>query len=351
MAEKAVIMPQGFDVLANVLPIPLLLIGPNERIEIVNAAARALFDTGDVGQHYITALRQPSVLDAVEQVMVDGQTRVSAYLGGDTGRETVWRVTAAAVPLTEGQGVMVSFEDVTAVEEAGQMRRDFVANVSHELRTPLTSLIGFIDTLKGAARDDPVARDRFLDIMAREADRMGRLVQDLLSLRRVEDQERIRPTDQVVLGSMLESVISAFAPAAKAAGSTIHLTQPAEPISIVGDAGQLRQVMNNLIENAIKYGGGTDVDVALTDPVTEPMLRSTGVRISVTDHGEGIAGHHIPRLTERFYRVDTHRSRAVGGTGLGLAIVKHIINRHRGRLRIESEPGQGSTFTAIFPVC
>lgn len=231
------------------------------------------------------------------------------------------------------------------------MRRDFVTNVSHELRTPLTALLGFVETLRGAAKDDPVARDRFLLIMEREAGRMSRLVADLLSLSRVEEDERVRPMAPVDIPAMLEAVIATLEPVIARNGVTIALNLPQETVVVPGDPGQLRQVFINLIENAIKYGGrDKTVTITLTAPAPEPSLRSDGVSVAMRDEGEGIAAHHIPRLTERFYRVDSHRSREVGGTGLGLAIVKHIVNRHRGRLRIESEPGRGSCFTVVLPV-
>lgn len=333
------------------LPIPVMLVGPAERIEAVNPAAQRLFGADGTGRHYITALRQPSILDAVEQVLRDGQTRQCRYLASANAHDTTWQVTVASVGLPLGRGVLLSFEDVSAVEEASQMRRDFVANVSHELRTPLTALLGFVETLKGAARDDPVARGRFLDIMDREAGRMARLVADLLSLSRVEEDERRRPMGDVELVGLIHGVAATFEPVAAAAGVILRLHLLPEPLTVPGDSGQLRQVITNLIENAIKYGGnGKPVDIALTRVALEPTLRSDAVRISFADQGEGIAPHHLPRLTERFYRVDAHRSREVGGTGLGLAIVKHIINRHRGRLRIESALGQGSTFTVILPL-
>jgi two-component system, OmpR family, phosphate regulon sensor histidine kinase PhoR len=333
------------------LPLPVMLVGPTERIEAVNAPALRLFGSDGTGRHYITALRQPAMLDAVEQVLRDGQTRLCRYLASADARDTTWQATAAAIDLPQGRGVLLSFEDVSAVEEAGQMRRDFVANVSHELRTPLTALLGFVETLKGAARDDPVARDRFLDIMDREAGRMARLVADLLSLSRVEEEERRRPSAQVDLVALIGAAVTTLEPVAAQAGITLALLLPPGPVAVPGDASQLRQVLTNLIENAIKYGGtAKSVAITLTPVAMEPTLRAEAVRISVADQGEGIAAHHLPRLTERFYRVDAHRSREIGGTGLGLAIVKHIINRHRGRLRIESTLGQGSTFTVILPV-
>jgi len=322
-----------------------------EQIDAVNEAARNLLGTDGRGRHYITALRQPDVLDAVEQTLRDGRARQSRYLGREGDRDTTWRVTIAAVPLDDGRGVLLSFEDMTPLEEAGKMRRDFVANVSHELRTPLTALLGFVETLKGAARNDAAARERFLDIMEREAGRMARLVADLLSLSRVEEDERVRPLDPVDIVALIKSVVAALDGVAQRSAVVLQVTHPEQRVTVPGDAGQLRQVLTNLVENAIKYGG-TDrqVTISVSSPEPEPSLRTQGVRITVADQGEGIAAHHIPRLTERFYRVDTHRSREVGGTGLGLAIAKHIVNRHRGRLRIESKPGQGSRFIVILPL-
>lgn len=332
------------------LPLPALLIDRSERILSHNALAAAIFGHDGTGRHYITVLRQPAVLDIIEQTLRDGVTRTARYLGAEGGRDTTWKVTASAVVLPDARLTLVCFEDMTAVEQAGQMRRDFIANLSHELRTPLTALLGFVETLRGPAREDPVARDRFLGIMQREAGRMARLVDELLSLSRVEAEERVRPVMPVDLGALVEGVVASLAPMAEAARLALVVEAPPVPVVIPGDANQMRQVALNLIENAIKYGGSDrEVRITLTAPAHEPMLRGQGVRLSVADRGEGIASHHLPRLTERFYRVDSHRSREIGGTGLGLAIVKHIVNRHRGRLRIDSRPGEGSTFTVILP--
>ncbi|WP_334062041.1 sensor histidine kinase [Limimaricola cinnabarinus] len=333
------------------LPFPVLLIGAGERIEAANAAALRLLGAAHPGRHYITALRQPAVLDAVEAVLRDGETRHARYLGRSGNRDTTWQVTIGAVALDTGPGVALSFEDITEVEAADAMRRDFVTNVSHELRTPITALSGFIETLRGAARDDAAARERFLGIMAREAARMSQLVADLLSLARVEQGERHRPTAAVDLSALAAQVIALLDPIAARDRVTLSLTAPEPPVIVPGDEEQLRQVITNLVGNAIKYGGaGRAVEVTLGAAEPQPELRGPGVRLVVRDQGEGIAAHHLPRLTERFYRIDQHRSRDMGGTGLGLAIVKHIVNRHRGRLRIESREGQGSRFIVILPV-
>lgn len=344
-------MPSSFAPLIAVLPMPALLIGPSERIESFNPVAAAMFGHDGTGRHYITVLRQPAVLDIVEQTLRDGQPRSARYLGAEGGRDTTWKVSVAGFDAPPGRLVLVCFEDLTAVEEAGQIRRDFIANLSHELRTPLTALLGFVETLRGAARDDPAARDRFLSIMEREAGRMARLVDDLLSLSRVEAEERVRPMAPVPLCALVDSVVQSVGPMAAASAITLVPNLPAQEVVVPGDANQLRQVVLNLLENAIKYGGRSrPVEITLSPVRPEPVLRGQGVRLTVTDHGEGIAEHHLPRITERFYRVDTHRSREVGGTGLGLAIVKHIVGRHRGRLRIDSMIGKGSTFSVILPV-
>ncbi|MCR9107928.1 ATP-binding protein [Marivita sp. XM-24bin2] len=335
----------------TVLGIPAVLIAPDERIFAVNAAAENLLGRNIAGRHFITALRQPSLLETIEQVQRDGKTRETRFLTTEDQHDTTYRVTCGAVPMQGRSGILVSFEDITPVEQAGQMRRDFVANVSHELRTPLTALLGFIETLQGPARNDQAAQARFLGIMAAEAERMNRLVADLLSLSRVEADERVRPIDPVDLRALVEQTRHGLAPLADDAGLSLTVEVPEQKVVVPGDADQLRQVLTNLVENAIKYSGrGRSVRVRLAEPGYETRLRGTGVRIEVSDTGPGIDPVHLPRLTERFYRVDSHRSRELGGTGLGLAIVKHILNRHRGRLQVASQLGQGTTFTVILPL-
>ncbi|MCB1332377.1 MAG: two-component sensor histidine kinase [Roseivivax sp.] len=332
------------------VPMPAVLIRRDERIEAANSGARTLLGDGIVGRHFITALRQPGLLDAIEATLRDGAPRDAQYLTNDGRQDTTFRVTVRPVMLTLTHGALVCFEDITHLEQAGQMRRDFVANVSHELKTPLTALMGFIETLKGPARNDAPARERFLTIMESEAGRMNRLVGDLLSLSRVEAEERMRPTQLVDPVAVLRSTLHGLAQLAERARVTVYLEAPETPFQIVGDSDQLRQVFTNLIENAVKYGGaGADVFVTVAAPAYEPRLRGAATRISVRDTGPGIDPVHVPRLTERFYRVDAHRSREKGGTGLGLAIVKHIVNRHRGRLRISSAPGKGTEVTILLP--
>ena len=343
-------MPAGpplGDVLAA-LPLAALAIDAQARIVAINEAGQALVGLPAEGRHFMTVLRQPALVDAVERSLGDGRPRDARYVASEAGSEVSFEVSVRAVG-AEGT-LILSFVDVTHLAQAGQMRRDFVANVSHELRTPLTALIGFIETLRGPAKDDAAARARFLDIMTGEAERMNRLVGDLLSLSRVEAAERVRPTAKVDLVGILRTTLRNLNPLAVEGEVTLVPDLGSAAVEIPGDADQLVQVFTNLVENAIKYGGtGGTVRISLETVERDPVLRAPAVRVAVRDSGPGIEAHHLPRLTERFYRADSHRSRALGGTGLGLAIVKHILNRHRGRLKVTSELGEGAEFAVILP--
>ena len=341
------------DVIRSLLasvPLPMVVIGPDARLLAMNDRAEGLIEGSLLGRHHTSAMRQPNLVAAIEAALQQGHAGMVIPVAFGGAYESLWRVTVTPLGLGDGRGVVCAFENVTEQEQIGQVRRDFVANVSHELRTPLTSLIGFIDTLRGPARDDAEARQRFLDIMEREASRMNRLVRDLLSLSRVEAQERLRPTETIDLRASIQLALSALRQTVEDAGVTVILAGAEGVLMVPADADQLVQVWQNLVENAVKYGGhGKTVTIRLSAIDHDPVLRGAGVRVDVSDQGDGIDPVHLPRLTERFYRVDTHRSRAQGGTGLGLAIVKHIVNRHRGRFRIESEIGKGSVFTVILP--
>ena len=332
------------------LPLAAMVVDQSRRLVCLNTLAEEIWGTGLANRHYEVALRNPVLTGAIAECFRDRktfQTRISTIIGS---RESTFSLKVAAIEGEAFQGVLATFEDVSPLEDVGQMRRDFVANVSHELRTPLTALLGFIETLRGPAKDDARARDRFLGIMEAEASRMNRLVRDLLSLSRVESEERIRPGQQLDLLGTVQSTVKALEPIAEDKGISVNLTAPNGEVMVNGDSDQLNQVFTNLIENAIKYGGnGGDVSVTVTVLDRDPTVRGPAVRVEVTDQGQGIDPIHIPRLTERFYRVDSHRSREMGGTGLGLAIVKHIINRHRGRIQISSALGEGSTFTVTLP--
>ncbi len=335
------------------IPMPALMVDQTERIIAANTDAKTLLGPGIEGRHFATILRQPQVIEAMEQSLRTRGPAKTRHLANDGAQDTTFEVQCRymnGVGAVSGGAVLSIFQDVTHLEQAEQMRRDFVANVSHELRTPLTAVMGFIETLRGPARDDAVARERFLQIMTDEANRMNRLVGDLLSLNRVESEERIRPKEQLELTGLLQSILNSLRPLAEDAGVELTLAASQGPVSLPGDSDQLRQVFTNLIENGIKYGGsGGVVEVRITSSERDTAIRGPAVRVQVIDKGPGIDATHLPRLTERFYRADSHRSRELGGTGLGLAIVKHIVNRHRGRLRVESDLGKGSVFTVILP--
>ena len=329
------------------LPIAAIAIDASERVVAMNPVAINLLGEGLINRHYISVLRQPAILEAVEATIQDRAIRNSRFLSSESGRDTAFNVTCYAIL---DNYVIVCFEDQTDIEQVVQMRRDFVANVSHELKTPLTAMMGFIETLQTTARDDAQARERFLTIMTLETQRMNRLVGDLLSLSRVEADERMRPTTSLEVKDLIQAALNALAPLAQDHNAKVNFDVPEDPIEIFADRDQLQQVFTNLIENAIKYSGkSAQVGIELGAPEYDQRLSETAVTITITDNGPGIDPIHLPRLTERFYRIDNHRSRELGGTGLGLAIVKHILNRHRGRLEIDSSLGQGSQFSVILP--
>ncbi len=337
---------QALAALTEALPDPALVLDSAARILIANPKAREAFEHEPAGQHLSATIRAPAVLQAVQQV-ASGGGPVEVDYEQRVPIERLFEATIAPVrargPAPGGAAVLVILRDLTRQQQVERMRADFVANASHELRTPLASIIGFIETLKGAAHDDANARERFLDLMQTQADRMRRLVDDLLSLSRIEMNAHRRPTEKVELGATARQAADLLAGMAQEAGVAVSIEAP-EPVTITGDRDELLQVVANLIENAIKYGTtGKTVEVKVRREANEGL-------IAVTDHGPGIAQEHIPRLTERFYRVSVKDSRARGGTGLGLAIVKHILNRHRGKLKIESTAGKGSTFTVRLPV-
>jgi two-component system, OmpR family, phosphate regulon sensor histidine kinase PhoR len=247
--------------------------------------------------------------------------------------------------------MLLVFHDLTPLRRIEEMRADFVANASHELRTPLAALSGFIDTLRGSARDDPAARERFLAIMKTQATRMARLIDDLLSLSRIELTEHLHPDKPIDLVAVVRQVTDSLQTLARDRNVEIDLSVPHAPMIVLGDRDELTRVFENLVENALKYGApGKRVSVSFARAKSAASAEITEALVAVRDYGPGIAAEHLPRLTERFYRVDVTQSRAEGGTGLGLSLVKHILNRHRGRIVIESEAGKGATFTARLPL-
>ena len=351
-------MQMSLAALISALPEPTILIGPRRRVDLANTAACEAFGPSVVGTQALAFLRQPEPADALERAFAalenpnlpQGPFEARLEQMG-TSLETTYAMTAQVLDRNAGlNAILVSFKDISHIEDAEQQRRDFVANVSHELRSPLTVLVGFIETLQGPARDDPAARDHFLRIMEREAGRMTRLVGDLLHLSKVESNEKVRPRDPVSLSEVVRATLAALRPQIEDARITVRFEDLPDASPIPGDRDQLVQVCMNLMENALKYGSsGKRIDIALTRRDDKPGMVGPVMVLSVTDYGEGIDALHIPRLTERFYRIDSHRSREAGGTGLGLAIVKHIINRHRGRLIIRSAKGEGSSFNVVLP--
>lgn len=334
------------------LPGPVILIGSKREIIDINRAAQDLFDITDTGQDLAISLRNPDILRLVDGVMADGGAREIETTLADTPPR-VLAIHAEHISDTsasEGIVAVLSVTDLTVIKRMEHMRADFVANASHELRSPLSAIIGFLETIIGPAKDDPEARTRFIEIMLRESRRMTRLIDDLLSLSRVEINEHVKPTEVVNIRPLLEGVSETLAFKANERGMvvTLELESGLEPVQ--GESEQLEQVFHNLVDNAIKYGAeNTPVHIHVAPVNRVPGRRIRGVAISVIDRGEGIPHDSIPRLTERFYRVDKARSRELGSTGLGLAICKHIINRHRGHLAINSTPGEGSTFTVYLP--
>ncbi|WP_158742383.1 ATP-binding protein [Acidisphaera sp. L21] len=324
------------------LPDPLIVLGTERNVTRANAAARAAF-----GGEMAAVLRHPGLRNAIDRATATSASQeADLFLPVPVERE----LHVTVFHLAGGQFAAV-LSDRTRERALERTRADFVANASHELRTPLASLIGFVDTLRGPAKDDPPAQARFLEIMADQGGRMSRLIDDLLSLSRIELTEHNAPTEAVDLNELLRFTAASFEPKVVRRGVQLALDLPEDLPLVAGDDDQLGQVFQNLMDNAIKYGregGSVRVVAAPTAPGGRWPSRP-GVTVAITDDGAGIAREHLPRLTERFYRVDKGRSRAVGGTGLGLAIVKHIVNRHRGQLAIDSQEGAGSTFTVWLP--
>ena len=361
---------------------PMLIIAGGEaddiagrRIVRANAAAREVLPIGSAGGLLVAVIREPFVLEAVDDALFTGEvSRVDYLAGGSQDRH--WRAQVHPLPVREINGqqermVLLTLKDETDLRRSEKMRVDFLANASHELRTPLASLSGFIETLKGHAKDDPKARDRFLDIMSAQADRMSRLVADLLSLSRIELNEHIAPAGRVDLARATSDVLDAVSVLSRERSVTINADLGVGGADVIGERDEILQVVQNLIDNALKYsseGGAIEVvierDLTVDDVFQSRLADSTRlslvtpdreqgaryVAVTVRDHGPGMAREHLPRLTERFYRVEGQKSGERQGTGLGLAIVRHIVIRHRGVLSVESAMGSGALFAAAFPI-
>ena len=334
------------------MPDPAVLLDRAGRVLHLNAAAAQLAPALRKNELAQFALRSPEIITALREAIASSEPRRATYLDHvPVDRWMELMVTPVPVPTLFGgvdKCMLMTFHDQTPLRRVEEMRADFVANASHELRTPLAALSGFIDTLQGPAKDDAKARERFLGIMHIQATRMARLIDDLLSLSRVELSAHVRPDTLVDIVPIIRQVADGLEPLARERQVTIDTNLPESPVTIVGDREELLRVFEKLIEYALKYGAsGGRVEVSLHQAMSGDGTPE--VRVLVRDFGPGIAPEHLPRLTERFYRVDVGDSRAQGGTGLGLSLVKHIVNRHRGRLLIESVLKKGATFTACFP--
>jgi two-component system phosphate regulon sensor histidine kinase PhoR len=341
---------QLWRVVVDAVPEPAIALDGAARVVHANRQAEEEFGARRRGGHLASMSRDPGLLAAVEEALAT-RAMQSVEVHGRVPVER--RLLASVVPVDlpahtrEAPILLITFRDLSEQDRLARMRADFVANASHELRTPLAYLKGSVETLLGPAKDDPAARATFLKTMGEQAERMSRLVDDLLSLSRVEMREYLPPSGEADLGAVVADVTQTLEPMAQQAGVTLSLSGLDSAAPVRGDHDELAQVFQNLIQNAIKYGRkGGNVEVRLTRATG---ARQAAYRVDVIDDGPGIAPQHLPRLTERFYRVSVAASREKGGTGLGLAIVKHILNRHRGELVITSQLGHGSTFSVVLP--
>lgn len=331
---------------------PVILLDEKRQVVDANLAARNLLGEQALGQNLAKSLNAPGIIKAVDKVLAGEQAmRDEIAIPSPVSRTyemSVWDLQPRASE--KASWAMLVLHDITLAKKADQMRVDFISNVSHELRSPLSSLVSFIETLRGPARDDPQAQERFLSIMETEAMRMTHLINDLLVLSKLETQEHILPEGKVDLRRILKQVGAALSIRANKRGIKIDINCPPQLPKVNGDGDELTQVFRNLLDNAINYGyGGVPILVTLKATGQIPGTGEAGVAACVVNQGDGIDAKHLDRLTERFYRVDKGRSRTMGGTGLGLAIVKHIINRHRGRLDIDSTLNGTTAFTVYLP--
>ncbi|EAU41420.1 ATP-binding region, ATPase-like:Histidine kinase A, N-terminal:Bacterial sensor protein [Fulvimarina pelagi HTCC2506] len=338
----------GAEAVVEALAEPVLVINRDLTLTYQNPASLGPLGRLQASEPIHLRFRAPHVLSAIEDAVGTGR-RTSALLEERRGADRSFEIEVLPVPVRDGGNpsiFLIVFYDRTVARQTERIRTDFVANASHELRTPLASLTGFIETLQGPAQNDAVAREKFLAIMRDQAGRMSRLIDDLLSLSRIEMKRHLPVSQPVELGAILRKVADQLSPLANDMGLSIETDLGIDPVLVAGEPDELMQVFSNLVENACKYGrDGERVVLRLTtgEERGRPIADA-----SVVDFGPGVAAEHVPRLTERFYRVDVGNSRAMKGTGLGLAIVRNILLRHKARLMIESQVGAGSTFTARF---
>lgn len=347
----------GMKVTVDAMPTPCFVADARGITRYINKAAQDYYGAMRPGEPLSFSLRAPSLLEAFDRVGASGSAESISWT--EKVPTEAWFEAYLSPVYMPGAGqeadrkavpdfVLVVIRDLTEQKRLERMRTDFVANASHELRTPLASLTGFIETLQGPAKNDPVARDRFLGIMLEQSGRMRRLIDDILSLSRIELRSHVRPVTMVNLVEVARHTADALAPLARELGVEILFQSDETEVMVQGDRDEMIQVSENLVENALKYGkSGGKVEI-LIDRAARGGDAGHWM-LAVRDYGQGISSEHLPRLTERFYRVDEDSSRSMQGTGLGLAIVKHILNRHRARLEVESKIGEGSTFKVVFP--
>jgi two-component system phosphate regulon sensor histidine kinase PhoR len=348
--------PAQIDLIASLiggLPGPAIVLDREGRVLAYNEAAAVIAPALRRGEPALITLRMPELVDAIRRATRRREPQRVEFFERvplDRWFEAFVTPVRLASPGDSGNDILLmTFNDLTPLRRVEEMRADFIANASHELRTPLAALLGFIETLQGRAKDDPAAREKFLTIMQTQASRMARLIDDLLSLSRIELNAHLQPNTPVDLGPIVRQVADGLQTLARDREVEIKVTAPSEPLIVLGDRDELIRALENLVENALKYGAaGKRVDITLTSGQTR--AGAAEARVMVRDYGPGIAPEHLPRLTERFYRVDVAESRAQGGTGLGLALVKHVLNRHGGRLTVESTLGAGAAFIMHIPL-
>ena len=344
---------QLIEALIGGLPGPAMVLDREGKVVAFNGAATSIAPALRRGEPALISLRMPELVDAIRRAGKRREPqRVEFFERVPLDRWFEAFVTPVRLPTAHDKRLdllLLTFNDLTPLRRVEEMRADFIANASHELRTPLAALLGFIETLQGPAKADAVAREKFLDIMQQQAARMARLIDDLLSLSRIELNAHLRPSTPIDLGGIVRQVVDGLQMLARDRDVEIKVNVPEAPVTVLGDRDELIRALENLVENALKYGAaGKRVDITLAQGQTRGS--ASEARLSVRDYGPGIAPEHLPRLTERFYRVDVADSRSQGGTGLGLALVKHVLNRHDGRLSIESTLGAGASFTMHLPL-
>lgn len=334
--------------------VPVIVLDSDLRVVGTNQPARAIFANLKNGVGVDRAIsNKPGFLRLLRETL-DKSVETASTVKIKLGFDHEFLATSKPIKPSDAAGsrlLMVTFEDRSSLKDVKTMRSNFVANVSHEIRSPLTAISGFVETLRGAARDDPGAQAHFLALMAKEVERMSNLVSDLLSLSQVEAKQRRAPKKTVDPNLIIAQAVTVVAPMADRRGKSLDIQVPEVLPELLGKHDDLLRVLINLLENAINYSPeGGEVKLTATLNHDRNPLNKPALCIAVRDQGDGISAHEIPRLTERFYRVDKSRPRNIGGTGLGLAIVKHILVRHRGKLVIDSVQGQGSTFSVYLPL-